>query len=451
MIRSLTPRTRSPWADGLSRRAALFGAGSLLFLQACSRERPLPGERLDIRAPFGGAPDAPDRAESIALPPQQINRDWSHRQGLNGARPSHPALSAELRLLWQVPIGQGHERRRRLATDPIVADGRIFTLDSGARVQATALSGAVLWAIDIAPPHERSPTASGGGLAFGAGRLFVTSAYAFLAALDPDNGRELWRVRLAAPVFSPPAVQGNRVFCTAADGTLWALDVATGRIDWTLGGIDSLTTLSRGPAPAIAGELVLFASNAGVLTAVRRSNSAVVWQSAVAGRRPGAAYATISAVSGDPVIDGAVVYAANHQGRVVALSLSDGAIHWTAREAAVAPVWPVGGSVFFISDENRLIRLAASDGRRIWATKLPLYQPTRRERDRTAIYPQFGPTLAGSRLWVAGAEGRLRAFDPTSGAQSLELALPSSAASLPVVAEGRLFVLLGDGTLAAFG
>lgn len=433
-----------------SRRALLLGVGATALLAACNRDRPLEGERLDIRAPFGAAPQAPSGARPISLPGQQANAGWTHRQGLNGARPAHPALSASPQRIWSVPIGAGDSRRRRLATDPVVAGGVVYTLDAGARVQATSTGGQVLWTVDLTPPEQRSPNASGGGLAVEGGRVFVTSAFAFLAALDAATGREIWRESFAAPLTGAPAVAGERVFASANDSTLWSLDVATGRIDWTIAGSESITTVARGPAPAVAGDLVILPTKAGELTAVRRANGGIAWTSVVTGRRAGAAYAVVSAITGDPVVDGGRVYAANHQGRLVALDLRTGGTLWAAREAAFAPVWPVGGSVFLVTDENRLMRLDATDGSPIWSVELPLYQPTRRIRNRSAIFAQHGPVLAGGRLWVASSDGALRSFDPASGAQVAELAVPGGAASGPVVAGGTMYVLGRDGSLTAW-
>lgn len=442
------PQTRAPQRLPMLGLACL--AAAALTLSACNRDRPLEGERLDIRAPFGGGEAARNESRPITLPATTANAGWTHRQGQNGARPGHPALSASPQRVWSAPIGQGDARRQRLSTDPVVSGGTVFTLDARARVQATSGSGQPVWSTDLTPPGQRSPTASGGGLAVDGGRLFVTSAFAFIAALDAATGQEIWRQDLNAPITSPPAVQGNRVFVTAADSTMWSMDVATGRIDWTNAGTDSITTVARGAAPAISGDLVILPSKAGELTAMRRANGGVAWTSVVAGRRTGAAYAAISSITGDPVVESGRIYAANHQGRLVALDARSGSEIWTAGEAAFGPVWPVGGSVFLISDENRLLRLNAADGRLIWAVALPLYEPVRRERNRLAIFAQHGPVLAGGRLWVASSDGALRGFDPVSGNMMVETAVPGGAASAPVVAGQTLFVLGRDGTLHAF-
>ncbi len=427
---------------------ALIGATALTA--ACNREEILEGERVDLRAPWGGGEaEVENRTVAISLPAQNANAAWTQRQGTPGARPAHPALSANPQLIWATPIGQGDSRRARLTTDPVAANGAIYTLDARSRVQATSASGAAIWATDLTTTREARSSASGGALAVSGGRLFVASANAFLAALDTATGQELWRVDFDSPLNGSPAVSGDTVYVTALDSTLWALDAASGRIEWTLPGTPARSTVARGSAPAVAGDRVVFPTQSGELTAVRRSNGGQTWTTAAVGRRTGAALGTIPALTGDPVVDGNRIYAANQSGRLFALDAETGRAIWTTEEGANAPVWPVGGSVFLVSDQNRLMRLNAADGTVIWATELPLYT-TSRLRRRLSIFPQHGPVLAGGRLWVASGEGVLRGFDPASGAIVAEIPIPEGAASAPIVAGGVMYILNREGQLLAY-
>ena len=65
-------------------------------------------------------------------------------------------------------------------------------------------------------------------------------------------------------------------------------------------------------------------------------------------------------------------------------------------------------------------------------------------------FANYGPVLAGGRLIVPSSDGTLRQFDPVSGALLAEMPLPGGAASNPVVAGGVLYLMTGDGQLAAF-
>lgn len=430
--------------------AGLLAVATLI--SACSRDFILEGERFPLRAPFAeGAGEAPvNRTLPISLPATVSNSEWTHRLGSPSTRISHPALSGNLQQVWSVPIGQGDGRRHRITAEPVSAGGLIYTLDSRARVSAVNTSGAVVWTRDLTPPFARSPdAASGGGLAIADGKLFVTSAFGMLWALDLRSGAEIWSKRFDAPLTAPPTISGNHVYVVATDSTAWAIEAATGQTDWQLTGAPSPSSMVGGAAPAIAGDLVLFPTSAGELIAARRDTGQIVWRRAVAGTRIGVAYAAVTDVTGDPVVQGDVIYVGNQSGRVMALSRSDGQPIWTADEAAYGPVWPVGGSVFLMSDRNRIIRLDAASGTFIWGQTLPFHLQER-ERRRAEVFAQYGPVLAGGRLIVGSGDGVLRSFDPASGALTGETELRSGAAVTPIVVGGALYAVSRDGRLTAY-
>jgi outer membrane protein assembly factor BamB len=445
---------------------------ALAALAACGqRERPLPGERLDLRAlgtpgisgPLdaaaedgaapagtGRSPDAPvNRAAPIGLPAPRANADWTHRNGSPTHRIVHPALSAAPQRAWSANIGAGNSRRARITADPVVAGGRVFTLDAIATVSATSTSGAPLWRHDLTPAFDREGNASGGALAYGAGRLFVSSGFGTLTALDPETGAEIWTQRLDAVATGAPTVVGDLVYLSARDSRAWAIRSDNGRIEWQLPGTPSPSVMQGGAGPAVTDRLAIFPFGSGELVAALRQGGIRVWGATVAGQRRGRVYATVSDITGDPVIEGDVLYVGNQSGRVVALRAANGERLWTAREGAYSPVWPEGGSLFLISDQAELVRLDAETGERIWGVELPYYE-ARRLRRLKAVAAHFGPVVAGGRVWVASDDGRLRGFEPVSGAFVYEAEIPGGAASNPAVAAGVLYVVSGNGQLHAF-
>lgn len=422
------------------------------FLTACERQYILEGERFALRAPFSenAGEAAVNRAEPISLPAASANADWTHRLGTANARLAHPAFSSGFEQLWSVPIGQGESRRSRITAEPVASGGLIYTLDSRAMVTAVSTDGAVAWSRDLTPAGSRNPdAASGGGMTIAGGRLYVSSAFGWLYALDLRSGNVVWSKQFDAPLTAPATVSGDRLFVVAADSTAWAIDANTGKTDWQLQGAPSPASMVGGAAPAVAGDLVLLPTPGGELIAARRDNGQIMWRSVVAGTRVGMAYSSIMDVTGDPVVQGDTVYVGNQSGRVVALDRTDGRQLWATQEAAYGPVWPVGGSVFLMSDRNRLVRLNARDGQMIWSQPLPLFTETR-ERRRAEIFPHYGPVLAGGRLIVGSGDGVIRSFDPVSGAMTAEVPLRGGAAVSPIVVGGRLYVVTRDGQLVAF-
>ncbi|PJE27114.1 quinoprotein [Pseudooceanicola antarcticus] len=426
------------------------------MLAGCAeREVQLVGEREDLRSVFseqvpGDIPQVPvNQALPIALPAQSSNAAWTQGSGTPSTRTAHPALGAAPQLLWQADIGQGDGRKVRITSDPVVAEGRIFTVDATGHVTATAASGATLWQANLVPAQDREGEASGGGIAYGAGRVFVTTGFGELTALDAETGAELWQQKLLAPATGAPTIYAGLVYVTAGEAQAWALDAETGRVRWQLSATPDVNNFAGAPSPALTDQYALFGFGSGEVQAAFRQGGMGVWSTLVTGRRQGFARANVNDITGDPVVVGNRVYTGNQSGRMVALALSTGERLWTADEGPMGPAWVAGGSAFIVTDRNQLVRLDADTGARIWGVDLPYFQKSK-PRKQEAVYAHYGPVLAGGRLVVASSDGLLRFFDPVSGALTHSAELPAGAASAPVVAGGVLYVLNKKGQLLAY-
>lgn len=429
----------------------LLGCAALVALVACEQNDViLAGDREGIR------PEDPTLAPEASTPDQlrlaaaTRNANWLQGHGTPATRTDHPAFGTALRALWSAPIGQGDKRKFRITADPVVANGRIFTLDSDAQVTATSTAGETLWTHDLAPLRDVGGQGSGGGLAYGDGRLYVTSGYGSVTAIDPASGAEIWSQKLQASGSGSPTYGGGLLYLVAGDKTAWALEADTGRIRWQLDGLESVNNVHGGPAPALTDQFVIFGYGSGDLQGAFRKGGLSMWNATIAGTRDGFAINRVSDITGDPVVVGNTVYAANHSGRLVALNAGSGKRQWTVRDAALQPVWVTGGAVFFVSDRNELKRVNASDGAEVWSVELPGYT-TQRPKRRERIHGNYGPVLAGGRLYVAGGDGVLRAFDPASGQMVTSAEIPGGATTNPVVANGVMYIVTKKGQLQAYG
>ncbi len=434
----------------LPRTTACLALAMASLLAACAeRDIILPGERFDIRGePMGDAVFVSE-ARPISLPTARVNGDWTHRNGGPTHAIAHPELGASLTPWFSTNIGAGDSRRLRITADPVVSDGRVFTLDARSQVAATSTGGEPLWARTIAPETDNPSDASGGGLAVAGQVVLVTTGFGEVVAIDAATGGELWRQDLDAPGTSAPTIVNDLAYVVARDGRGWAIEIGSGRIRWTLTSNASPSNFAGGAGVAVNGEFAIFPFPTGEVLAAFPEGGLRRWSTVVTGQRPGQAASTISDIAGDPVIDGDRVYVGNVSGRVVALNINNGDRIWTATEGAVGPVWPAGGSVFLVNDLGELVRLDDADGTPIWRIELPGFVENRERRQKTR-FAHYGPILAGGRLIVASSDGLIRQFDPASGALVGTLEIAGGAASNPIVANGVLYVVTKRGQLAAF-
>ncbi len=440
---------------GVQQKVLIFVLSAGLALGGCAKkEKPLQGVRLDLRAVTGQKTAGADtQAAAVAvtqlkLPAPQNYSQWTHKNGDTAHQVSNPALGVTLTHLWSQKIGTGNGKKNHISSDPIIAQGRIFTLDASGHVRAFGLTGAPQWSKDLSPAWDKGKSVSGGGLAYGNGVLVATTGSGEVIAIDPASGAVKWRQRTNAAIPSAPVVINGEAIAVTLDNKAIALDLITGRIRWQIQSGGSVTGLAGSGAPAALGDFVALPFASGELVGANTSTGARVWSAAVSGGRKGLARGIVGAISGDPVISGKTVYAANQFGRLISIDMKTGARNWTVNDGSYSPVWVAGGAVFVVTDGFKLKRLSAATGAEIWAVKLPGYLK-QGKRQKTA-YVYYGPVMAGNRLIVAGSDGNTRSFNPSTGAALGVVKIQGGAASQPAIVNGVMYILSGNGQLQAF-
>jgi outer membrane protein assembly factor BamB len=408
----------------------------------------LPGERISVLRMERRVEADPRLAETaVNLPAAVTNEFWPQAGGYPDHAMGHLALGSQLREVWRADIGSGSSRDERLLAHPIVAEGRIYTLDTDLRVSALdAGTGRSLWRTDVSAENEEGG-ALGGGVAFGEGRLLVTTGFGELLSLDPATGDIRWRVRTPGPVRAAPTVIGGRAFVVTVDNQTVAYSATDGATLWTHTGILETAGLLGASSPAADGNIVAVPYSSGELFALRVENGRVAWSDSLAASRRAGALANLADIRGMPVIDRGLVIAVSHSGRMAAIDERSGGRAWDQEIGGVNMPWPAGDFVFVLSNDNEVVALTRQGGRVRWVTSLPRYSDP---EDRSGAIIWSGPVLAGERLWLVSTSAELIAISPANGEILQRFPLPDAAYLAPVVAEGTLYVLTDGGELVAF-
>lgn len=440
------------------------GVAALAVLAACGeRELILPGERFSVRDDLAASvpteenpnPKAPEQAVAaesrpISLPAAQANADWAQRGGGPRHAAPHVAFSSAPQAVWATNIGAGNSRKNRISAAPVVAGGRVFAMDAGSLVSAVSTGGALLWQADLTAGFDKGGGVSGGGLAADGSRVYATTTYGEVVAIEAASGTILWRQRLDAPATGAPAVDGGVVYVTGRDGSAWAVDAASGKVKWQAFAAPGKAGWLGSAAPTVGDRVVYFPTNAGDLMAVLKpGGGTAVWHASAAGKRLGRAYAFAPDITGDAALVGGTLYTGTAAGRTVAIEAGNGNLVWGVNEGAMGPFAIAGDSLFMVNDEARLVRLEAATGTTIWSVEMPYFEAEKIKK-RKAITAHYGPVLAGGRLWVASSDGKLSAFSPIDGSMVYQTDIPGGAASQPAVAGGVMYVVTSKGQVVAF-
>jgi outer membrane protein assembly factor BamB len=442
--------------------AASLLAGCGVFRQS-KPKTPTVGQRIAVLSSEAQIEVDPALADvPIVISAAEVNADWAQPGGNASKSPGHLALGPTLSRAWVANIGQGSEPRARLAAAPVVANGRVYTIDTQAVVRAfDARTGAEAWAHPVGSPEQRRGGRSmitgestgahgllfGGGVSFDGGRLYATSGLGDVEAINAATGALIWRVRPAGPLRGSPTIANDNVYVTTQDNQLFALNPADGSTRWNVAGTFETQGVFGTAAPAAAQGTVVAGYSSGELTAYRYENGRTVWQDALTRTSISTAVATISDIDAEPVIDQGRVYALGQGGRMVALELNTGQRVWEINAAGLNTPWVSGEWIFALTDQGQLMALARGTGRVKWLTQLSRF---RDEEDKEGPIRWIGPVLAGGRLVVANNRGQIVSVSPTDGRTQattetgLRISLPL------VVANSTLYVLHDEGRLTAW-
>jgi len=418
----------------------LFGGGE--------DEEKLPGERisvLNLESKLEPSDAIADRR--IRLPKPYVNESWSQPGGGPTHAMYHLALPAELNRAWEADIGDDSGDRAQILAQPVVAEGRVFTLDARSTVSAfDAADGTLLWRSDLAP-EEDDEGFFGGGLAFADGRLFVTTGFAAVYALEAGSGKILWRHSAGAPLRAGPSVRDGQVFAVTVANETLALSATDGRVLWSHQGIEEEAGLLGSASPAAGESGVVSAYSSGEVFALLRDNGRVLWNDSLAGFTRTSSVADMADIRGLPVIDRDRVIAASNANRAVAIDLRRGTRIWEAEIGSIEMPWAGGDYIFVVTTDNQLVALDREGGRIRWVTRLQRFTDP---EDRTGPIHWQGPVLAGDRLLLAGTHGQAISVSPYTGQVLGAIELPDSAAVSPVVADNTVYFLTDDATLTAY-
>jgi len=409
----------------------------------------VPGERVAVLVNEADIDIDPATASlPMSLTAAAVNDSWAQSGGNARKSVGHVALGQSLGVAWTVSIGKGSDKDGRLGGGPVVADGKVFTMDTTGTVRAfDTRNGGQVWSARFGEVGDNSASIYGGGVAYEGGRVYATNGLGYVAALDATNGAAAWTVKPGGPLRGEPSVDGQSVYVLSQDNQIYSLKTADGATNWSSAAALEIAGVFGAAAPSIGQGTVVAGFSSGELNAYRYENGRQVWQDALSRTSMTTSVASLSDIDADPVIDSGVVYAVGQGGRMVALDLFSGQRIWELNFGGIATPWVTGDWLFAVNDRAQLIAVARATGKIRWINQLPRY---RKMKSKAGLITYVGPVLAGERLIVAGSNGALMNVDPVSGSFQSQVDVNDGISFQPVVADNTLYILTDGGRLIAY-
>jgi outer membrane protein assembly factor BamB len=222
-------------------------------------------------------------------------------------------------------------------------------------------------------------------------RIVVVSAEATVAAIDPSQGKVVWKVAPAGvtrllPYIPSPATDGERVFFGDNTGKLFALDGANGKIIW------------RNDLPARLNTSLVVVGKTLIGATIDDFINFIDVDSGKLSRRvrlDGHPYGTL--ISSPPLL---LILVKSDQAKLVAFDTVKGEIRWessTPREWTTYRPLLLGSTVIVGNQDKQLCALNMSDGKPRWC------------RDISGVPRGLGVSPDGT-LYVGTLSGKVMAF-----------------------------------------
>jgi outer membrane protein assembly factor BamB len=253
-----------------------------------------------------------------------------------------------------------------------------------------------------------------------------------------DDGREIWRARLAAQIFTAPLVAGGRVFVLGADRNVIAFDVASGRKLWqNQRPGDALVLRQAGILTAVGNTLI--AGVSGRLIGLNPLNGNALWDAPLATPRGTNDIERLVDVVSGISREGAVVCARAFQAAVGCVDTSRGSTTWKRLASGAVGLSGDDKFVYGVESDGKVLAWRRNDGEQAWVTDRLLYRQL------------STPLVIGRSVAVGDDVGFVHLLSRTDGTLLTRLATDGSAiSSAPVLASGTLVVVTRNGGVFGF-
>lgn len=332
-----------------------------------------------------------------------------------------------------VPFSQAWTARVGAIRGPMqpVVNGNTVTVagSDGSVAVLDAATGAERWRASVGAPLAAG-VGSDGQLA-----AVVTQANDLVALSD---GREVWRQKLQAQVFTAPLVAGGRVFVLAADRSVNAFDGQTGRKLWQQQRPGEPLVL-RQPGVMLPVGDTLVVGLSGRLAGLNPNSGAVRWEAPIATPRGINDVERLVDLVGSVARLDDVVCARAFQASVGCVNTERGSVLWTKPANGYEGISGDAGYLFGTEANGHVLAWRRSSGERAWTNERLQY------RSLTA------PLAMGRTVAVGDSTGLVHVLSRDEGTPVNRLTTDGSGiAAAPVLAEGTLVVVTRNGGVFGF-
>ncbi len=251
-------------------------------------------------------------------------------------------------------------------------------------------------------------------------------------------GKEVWRHRLGAQVFTAPLVAGERVFVMAADRSIVAFDAANGGSLWTLPGTGAPLVLRQAGVLLGVGD-TLVAGISGRLVGINPDTGSVRWDAPLANARGTNDVERLVELVAPVSRAQASLCARAFQASVSCVDIARGRVEWVQKSNGGSGVSGDASVVIGSESNGNLVAWDREGGKQLWASERLRYRQL------------SAPLLLGRSVVVGDGSGTVHFLSREDASPLNRVTTDGSAIDVgPVVADDTLVVITRAGGVFGF-
>lgn len=340
--------------------------------------------------------------------------------------------SMEVKRIWSSKVGD-KAKFLRVALRPVGDGNRLYAAGrDGSVVALDPENGRSIWRRKL-----KIDLSAGPGV--GDDLVAVVAVDGMLIVLDAAEGNERWRTYIGGESLARPLIDNGLVVVQTVDNRLRAYAVFDGSERWTIEQSTPPLTMRGNAAPITIGSNVIAGFDNGRVAAVNAANGDLQWESMLAPQTGRSDLDRLADVDGVIAAVGQDLYAAGYQGRVMSLAAESGQVLWAAEVSSYVGVTADWNNVYTVGQNGEVFALSRRTGTETWRNDSLL------RRDATVPVP-FNTAVV-----VGDFEGYLHFFSNLDGRPVARLRAGKKAVTAPpYVMANRLYVQSDSGMLTAY-
>ena len=261
--------------------------------------------------------------------------------------------------------------------------------------------------------------------------LFVGGLDGIFYSIDLDDGKLNWKFDTKTEIVSEPLIYKGIIYFLNGANALFSLDASTGKQFWVYNRQETSTqmTIRGGSRPIIDNNLIYVGFSDGSLAALNLATGTPQWDVLLNKNN------RFKDIDASPVIDDDKIYINSYDDKLYCLSKNNGSILWKSEYGgSTAPIIS-GDRLIYSTSKSHILSVSKNDGKLFWSVKSILGIATE-------------PILFKGFVVVGESQGSLKFFDLLTGDLRTSFEPGRGVMSKPSIDEGKnIYFMSNEGNI----